>query len=273
MQLNDFENYGIRGNEVNGFRLTYSLIGGVNGTNVATPFNDGSVSFIGTPTHGFGLSGSVAILDNEITGGRQRNVSIDNATGTMNLNFLRNNVHHTQPLAERRRRLRDRGRHQRGDVREHLEQHVHRARRRSLQPVAGQQRERRSDLQRTTTCRAASPAASARACSSSARVTTARSSTTSTGNDVQGNVQGAAIFVNKGSGTGNVQRPDHEQRRRRSRQSTGSGSAQAMGIHASARGAGGSHTHTDRQQPGRPVLRPRHRARGRRRQPDIRWRR
>ena len=97
MQLNDFQNFAIKGSQVTNFRLTDSKITGLNGTNVASPFSEGSVSFIGTPTTGFGLTGSVAILDTEITGGRQRNVSIDNATGTMNLNFLRNNVHHTQP--------------------------------------------------------------------------------------------------------------------------------------------------------------------------------
>ena len=245
MTITNHQNYGIRGNEVDGFRLTNSLVGGVNGNNGATPFNEGSISFIGTPTTGYGLRGSVAFLDNEITGGFQRNVSIDNATGTMNLNFLRNNVHHTS-LAHRRRRLRHRGRHERGDVREHLEQHLHRARRRSLQSVA--------------------------------RSTTPNADLTFKNNDMQGgyagalgqgvfilgatyngtfkydisnngtvadpftgNMQGGAIFVNKGSGTGtfsgqianNVIGDPAV---------TGSGSEQAVGIHASARGAGGSHT-------------------------------
>ncbi len=95
MVITNHQNYGIRGAQVDGFRLTFSLVGGVNGTNVASPFSDGSVSFIGTPTTGYGLRGAVAFLDNEITGGAQRNVSIDNATGTMNLDFQRNNVHHT----------------------------------------------------------------------------------------------------------------------------------------------------------------------------------
>ena len=109
--------------QVDGFRLTFSLVGGVNGTNVASPFSDGSVSFIGTPTTGYGLRGAVAFLDNEITGGAQRNVSIDNATGTMNLNFLRNNVHHTERQL-RRRRPRDRSGYHGGAGREHLEQHA-----------------------------------------------------------------------------------------------------------------------------------------------------
>ena len=95
MIITNHQNYGIRGAQVDGFRLTFSLVGGVNGTNVASPFSDGSVSFIGTPGTGYGLRGAVAFLDNEITGGFQRNVSIDNATGTMNLDFQRNNVHHT----------------------------------------------------------------------------------------------------------------------------------------------------------------------------------
>ena len=95
MVITNHQNYGIRGAQVDGFRLTFSQVGGVNGTNVASPFSDGSVSFIGTPATGYGLRGAVAFLDNEITGGAQRNVSIDNATGTMNLDFQRNNVHHT----------------------------------------------------------------------------------------------------------------------------------------------------------------------------------
>ena len=56
-----------------------------------------------------------------------------------------------------------------------------------------------------------------------------------------GNIQGGAIFVNKGSGTGTFsgRSPTTSSATRRS---TGSGSDQAVGIHASARGAGGSHT-------------------------------
>jgi hypothetical protein len=95
MTISNHQNYGIFGKEVDGFRLENCVVSGANGTNVATPFNEGSVSFLGTGTTGYGLRGSVAFLNNEITGGHQRNVSIDNGSGTMNFNFLNNYVHHT----------------------------------------------------------------------------------------------------------------------------------------------------------------------------------
>jgi hypothetical protein len=240
MQLNDFDNYGIRGSQVTGFRLTNSIINGLIGNNVATPFNDGSISFIGTPTTGFGLSGSVAILDNEITGGRQRNVSIDNATGTMSLNFLGNFVHNTQPSPN-------------GDDGFAIEVDT------SAVMFA-------NISNNTFTAHGGDHFNLSLVNNANADLTFANNDLNGgfagalgqglfilgasyngtfkydiSGNDVQGNVQGGAIFVNKGSGTGTfsgritnnvVGTPAV----------TGSGSAQAVGIHASARGAGGSHT-------------------------------
>jgi Bacterial Ig domain/FG-GAP-like repeat len=240
MQLNDFDNYGIRGSQVTGFRLTNSIINGLNGNNVATPFNDGSLSFIGTPSTGFGLSGSVAILDNEITGGRQRNVSIDNATGTMNINFLRNFVHHTQASPN-------------GDDGFAIEVDT------SAVMFA-------NISNNTFTAHGGDHFNLSLINNANADLTFANNDLNGgfagalgqglfilgasyngtfkydiTGNDVQGNVQGGAIFVNKGSGTGTFS-GRIQNNVVGNAGVTGSGSAQAVGIHASARGAGGSHT-------------------------------
>src|SRR5262249_45117219 len=48
MQLNNFENYGIRGTSVNGFTLSNTTINttsGFNGTSGGAPFNEGSIDF------------------------------------------------------------------------------------------------------------------------------------------------------------------------------------------------------------------------------------
>ena len=244
MIISNHQNYGIRGVQVDGFRLTFSQVGGTNGTNGASPFSEGSVSFIGTPTTGYGLRGNVAFLDNEITGGAQRNVSIDNATGTMNINFLRNNVHHSAPSF--------------GDDGLAIE----------------------VDTSAVLFANVSSNTFTAHGGDhfNLSLVNSANADLTFTNNDMQGghnvglgqgvfilgatyngtfkydvsnngtdadpftgNKQGAAIFVNKGSGTGTfsgrimnnvIGNPAV----------TASGSEQAQGIHASARGAGGSHT-------------------------------
>ena len=77
MQLNDFQNFAIRGQNVNGFTLTNSVISGVNGNNAAGPFNEGSVSFTN-------LSGAAAITSTSIGGGFSDNVRVVNNTGTLN---------------------------------------------------------------------------------------------------------------------------------------------------------------------------------------------
>ena len=92
MRVRNGSNYGIRGNQVTNFALSNSLIDGTNGTNVASPFSDGSISFDT-------ILGTNSISTSEISGGLQRNVRVDHAAGvgggTMTLNVTGNNIHDT----------------------------------------------------------------------------------------------------------------------------------------------------------------------------------
>ncbi|HKZ83155.1 MAG TPA: Ig-like domain-containing protein [Anaerolineae bacterium] len=92
MYIHDTSNYGIRGTSVNGFSLATSVVGGVNGTNVATPFNDGSLSFDN-------LAGTSTITNSAISGGYQRNVRVDNTSGTLNLTVSNSSIHDTGATA------------------------------------------------------------------------------------------------------------------------------------------------------------------------------
>jgi hypothetical protein len=77
---------------VTGFTLANSLVDGTNGTNVSTPFSEGSISFDT-------ILGTNLITGNEISGGVQRNIRVDHASGvgggTMTLNITNNNIHDT----------------------------------------------------------------------------------------------------------------------------------------------------------------------------------
>ena len=77
MQLNDFQNFAIRGTGVSGFTLSNSVINGTNGNNAAAPFNEGSVSFSG-------LTGSASISNVSISGGFADNFRVVNTTGVLN---------------------------------------------------------------------------------------------------------------------------------------------------------------------------------------------
>jgi len=77
MQLNDFQNFAIRGTSVSGFTLSNSVINGTNGNNASAPFNEGSVSFSE-------LTGSVSITSTNISGGFADNFRVVNTTGTLN---------------------------------------------------------------------------------------------------------------------------------------------------------------------------------------------
>jgi len=92
MHIHDHSNYGIRGTSVNGFMLDNSVVGGVNGSNVTTPFNDGSLSFDN-------LSGTSAITNSAISGGYQRNVRVDNTGGTLSLTVNNSSIHNTSNAA------------------------------------------------------------------------------------------------------------------------------------------------------------------------------
>ncbi len=86
MQLNDFQNFAIRGNNVGGFTMANTVISGTNGTaaSLAFPENygEGSVYFGNATTTG--LTGAAAITNCNISGGRARNVSVVNSGGTLN---------------------------------------------------------------------------------------------------------------------------------------------------------------------------------------------
>jgi hypothetical protein len=86
------QNYGIRGNQVNGFTLEYSTVTGTHGTaaSLAFPENagEGSIYFGNASTNGIATSGT--FTKNVINGGRARNVSIINTTGTATLAFKGN---------------------------------------------------------------------------------------------------------------------------------------------------------------------------------------
>ena len=73
MQLNDFSNFALIGQNVVGFSLTNSVINGTNGNNDAV--DEGSVIFDN-------LRGTATISNTTITGGHEDNVSIQNTTNT-----------------------------------------------------------------------------------------------------------------------------------------------------------------------------------------------
>ena len=76
MLIQDHSNYAIRGTDVSGFTLANSVIKGTNGTNGTTPFDDSAVKFVN-------LTGSAAITDTVVSGGREDNVSVTNSSGTL----------------------------------------------------------------------------------------------------------------------------------------------------------------------------------------------
>jgi VCBS repeat-containing protein len=76
MLIQNNTNYAIRGTDVAGFTLANSVIAGTNGTNGATPFDDGAVRFVN-------LTGSAAITDSYVSGGREDNISVTNSTGSL----------------------------------------------------------------------------------------------------------------------------------------------------------------------------------------------
>jgi hypothetical protein len=86
MQLNGFENFGIRGLQVNGFSLSNSVVEGTgagkNGTNNA--FDEGSISF-GNVNGTNGLTGTATITNTKIHDGFENGFALFNSSGTVNL--------------------------------------------------------------------------------------------------------------------------------------------------------------------------------------------
>ena len=78
MQLDDFGNFGIRGNNVDGFELIDSVINGTNGNSNAE--DEGSISFDE-------LTGTANIHGSNISGGFENNIVIINTSGTLNFDM------------------------------------------------------------------------------------------------------------------------------------------------------------------------------------------
>src|SRR6266853_816151 len=78
MHIDNHSNFAVYGENVTGFTLDTCLIDGTNGTNNATPINDGSVTF-------FGLLGTSSFTSSTIKGGFQRNVDITNSSGNADI--------------------------------------------------------------------------------------------------------------------------------------------------------------------------------------------
>ena len=75
MQLNDFDNFAIRGTNVQGFTMTNVVINGTNGTNDG--FDEGAVSFAN-------LTGSASVTNSSISGAVEHNMQVLNSGGTLN---------------------------------------------------------------------------------------------------------------------------------------------------------------------------------------------
>jgi hypothetical protein len=77
MLLSNMQNFAIRGTGVSNFTATGLVINGVNGTNAAGGFNEGSVSFTN-------LTGTAAVSNSNISGGFADNFRVVNTAGTLN---------------------------------------------------------------------------------------------------------------------------------------------------------------------------------------------
>jgi VCBS repeat-containing protein len=85
MQLNDFSNFAIRGNNVTGFALDHSVINGDNGT--SNSLSDPLASFANVGEDAIRLTnllGSGSITNSNISGGYTNTILVENNTGTLN---------------------------------------------------------------------------------------------------------------------------------------------------------------------------------------------
>ena len=76
MQLNDFQNFAILGNNVTGFTFADSVVNGSNGNSAAQ--DEGSISFDN-------LLGTVSFSNSSISGAYEDNINVVNTTGTLNM--------------------------------------------------------------------------------------------------------------------------------------------------------------------------------------------
>ncbi len=82
MQLNDFQNFAIRGLSVTGFTLANSIISGANGTNSAGSSEEGCIRFDNLFTSASFPTASIANCT--ISGGFADNIRVQNTSGTLN---------------------------------------------------------------------------------------------------------------------------------------------------------------------------------------------
>jgi hypothetical protein len=87
MQLNDLQNFGIRGTTVAGFTLANSTVNGTNGNFDAagTSNDEGSISFVG-------LTGTASVTNTAVSGGFVNNVAVSNSSGTLGLTYTNVNI-------------------------------------------------------------------------------------------------------------------------------------------------------------------------------------
>ena len=237
MTLQNFSNYGVLGSNVNGFVLRNSVVSGTNG-DVSNGFNiESSIGFQQ-------LTGVSGFVNNNISGGIARNINIDNQSGTLNLTVTGNNIHNTSNT-----NFGDDGISIEAELSATVLANI------SNNTFSGHKGD---DFNLSLINNAvvdltfnnnsiSNPAVGGNPGKLGSGVFILGASFNGSleydisNNNVLGAVQGGAIFVNKGSGTGTfsgqivgniIGNPAV----------VGSGAAQSVGIHASARGAGGSHT-------------------------------
>ncbi|WP_188393765.1 S-layer family protein [Mesorhizobium sp. SARCC-RB16n] len=85
MQLNDFSNFAVYGNNVTGFTLASSVVNGVNGTNNAGDREESSIRFDN-------LLGTASITGSSISGGFNQNIDLYNTSGTLTRLTMDNNT-------------------------------------------------------------------------------------------------------------------------------------------------------------------------------------
>ena len=237
IRISNTNNYGIHGLNVNNFTLANSVVHGVNGTNVASPFRDSSIRFDQ-------LTGTNSISNSLITGGFQHNLLIDNQSGASQITVSGNTIKNTNAAT--------------GDDGFQLEAETtavvnafvtnnsfsaHGGDHFNLSLINS------ADVDLTFTGNAF---AGGHAVGLGQGLFILGSSFNGTFNydisnngtalaPLTGNKQGGMIHVNKGSGTGTFS-GRIQNNFIGNAAIVGSGSSQAFGIYASARGAGGSHT-------------------------------
>lgn len=237
MRIDNHQNYGIHGTNVQGFTLSNSVINGTNGTNVATPFRDSSIRFDQ-------LTGTNSITNTVMSGGFQHNLLIDNQSGTSQITVSGCTFKNTNPTTG------DDGFHFEAETTAVVNLFVTNN---SFSAHGGDHMNvgliNNADVDFTFTGNSFTGGHAVGlgqglfvlGASFNGSFQYDISNNGTAGAPLIGNKQGGMIHVNKGSGTGTFN-GRIQNNFIGNGAVTGSGSEQAFGIYASARGAGGSHT-------------------------------